>query len=92
MNGLPGTWNEPDTELLDGLARHATRAADTEALKAAPRSRIPGPSGLPQGETGHERTARVVRAAVRMLLANGLVAAVPVEDWPEYVVIDAPGA
>jgi len=31
-----------------------------------------------------------VRASLRMLLANGLITAVPSEEWPEYVRIDAP--
>lgn len=90
-NGLPGDWNEPDRELLDRLTRTAMFAADEEAMKPGPPSRsFRNPDGSHPPETPHERTVRVVRAALRMLLANGLVAAVPPEECPEWVVLDPP--
>lgn len=89
MNGFPGTWNEPDSGLLDQVTRHAMFAADAEAMRAGPPSRIRNPDGSPQGETGHERTGRIVRASLRLLLANGIVTAEP-GNWPEYVVLDPP--
>jgi hypothetical protein len=88
---LPVEWNEPDPELLDQLMRVAGMAADTEALRQGPPSRILDPDGSQQGETGHERTQRVTRAALRVLLANGLVTALPPGEWPEYTAIDPPG-
>ena len=91
MTELPGTWNEPDAEMLDQLLHQAMFAADGEAMKPGAPSRIRNPDGSQQGETAHEHTVRVVRAALRMLLANGLVAPAPPESWPEWVVLDAPG-
>lgn len=85
-----GNWDEPDAGVLDQLTHQAVFAADSEALRPGPPSRIPNPDGTRQGETGHERTRRIARATLRMLLANGLVAAVPQADWPEYVVLDPP--
>jgi hypothetical protein len=79
MSGYPGNWNEPDGELLDKLTRHGKAAADTVVI------------GMP-GASGSEKTRAGVRAALRLLLANGLVTAVPAEQWPEYVTIDPPGA
>jgi hypothetical protein len=89
--GLPGTWNEPDTEVLEQLTHNAMFAADDEAMKPGPPSSIRNPDGSRQGETPHEHTTRVVRAALRMLLANGLVTAAAPEDWPEWAVLDPPG-
>lgn len=89
--GLPGTWREPDSDLLDQLTHHAMFAADSEAMKPGVPSRIRNPDGSQQGETSHEHTTRVTRAALRMLLANGLVIAVAPLEWPEWVVLDPPG-
>lgn len=69
-------WNDPDPEVLDRLTHNAVFAADTVVI---------GMSG-----TGHEKTKAGVRAAIRMLLANGLVSAVPLDEWPEYIRIDVP--
>jgi hypothetical protein len=69
-------WDDPDPEMLDTLLRHAMGAADTAALET---------TGTP-----HDKTKAAVRASLRVLLANGLVTAVPREEWPEYVRIDAP--
>ncbi len=90
-DGLPGNWNEPDVKVLDQLTRCAALAADTEALRVpTPLSRIRNPDGSLQNETGHERTVRLVRASLRVLLANGIITALPLDQWPEYTVIDAP--
>lgn len=89
--GLPGTWNEPDGEVLRRLTRDAMFAASGEAMKPGPPSRIRDPDGRQQGETPHEHTKRVVRAALRMLLANGLITVTPPEERPEWVVLDPPG-
>jgi hypothetical protein len=69
-------WDEPDPEMLDVLLGHAMHAADTAALATA--------------GTTHDKVKAGVRASLRMLLANGLAAAVPPEEWPAYVRIDAP--
>jgi hypothetical protein len=69
-------WDEPDPEMLDDLLHKAMHAADTAAIAAA--------------GTAHDKVKAAVRASLRMLLANGLVTAVPREEWPEYVRIDAP--
>jgi hypothetical protein len=87
---LPGTWNEPDTELLDGLTHNAMFAASGEAMKPGPPSSIRTPDGWQQGETPHEHTKRVVRAALRMLLANGLITVTPADKRPKWVVLDPP--
>lgn len=89
--GLPGTWNEPDAKVLEQLLHNAMFAADGEAMKPGKPSRIRNPDGSQQDETPHEHKTRIVRAALRMLLANGLVTASSPEDWPEWVVPDPPG-
>jgi hypothetical protein len=76
--GLPGNWDEPDSGLLNELERHGAGAADPVMIRFS-------------GGTPAERTRAAVRAALRMLLANGLVTAVPMEDWPAYVILDPPG-
>jgi hypothetical protein len=84
-------WIEPDVTLLDALTRIACSAADNELLnKPVPVSQVRNPDGSAQSETGHERTTRTVRAAVRSLLGNGLVKAVKEEDWPEYTQLGVP--
>lgn len=91
MTGLPGTWNEPDTELLDQLTHTAMFAADTEAMKPGPPSRsFHNADGSLTPETPHERTVRIVRATLRMLLANGLITVVPPDERPEWVILDPP--
>ena len=76
---LPDNWNEPDSDVLDYLTHNGTFAADSAVIALNP------------GATGHVKTKAAVRAALRMLLANGLITAVPSEDRPEWVRIDAPG-
>ncbi|HEX3388840.1 MAG TPA: hypothetical protein VHT94_07365 [Streptosporangiaceae bacterium] len=85
-----GSWNEPDSDLLGELTHQAVFAADAEAMRAGPPSRIRNPDGSRQGETGHERTTRVVRAALRMLLANGIITVTPPGQRPEWVALSAP--
>lgn len=70
-------WDEPDPAVLDRLTRTAMSAADTAVISAGP--------GSP-----HDMVKTGVRAALRCLLANGIITAVPQEDWPEYVRVDAP--
>lgn len=76
---LPGTWNEPDTEVLDQLTRLSTFSADTAVCR------------LPADTVGTVKTEAAVRGALRMLLAQGIITAVPRDDWPQHVRIDAPG-
>jgi hypothetical protein len=83
-------WREPDPAEVDAVLRVAMFAADDAALSPGPPSRIRNPDGSPQSETGHERTQRIVRAALRMVLANGLVRAVPHDEWPEYTQMNPP--
>lgn len=83
-------WDEPDGEVLDALTRQVMFAADLEWFKPGPASSIRNPDGSVQGETGAERMRRIVRAALRMALANGLVTAVPLDEWPEYTATEPP--
>lgn len=80
MTGFPGPddWREPEAELLEILADHGASAAHIPVMNAA-------------YATGAGRTLVAVRAALRVLLANGLITAVPMEDWPEYLLMDPPG-
>jgi hypothetical protein len=73
----PGDWREPDPGLLNQLADHGASAAHIPVLSAGT-------------ATNARKTYVAVRAALRMLLANGLITAVPAEDWPEYLFIDPP--
>lgn len=87
---LECVWNEPDPEDLDRLTRFASFAADTAVISAAGQvSAIRNPDGSPQGLTDAELTRVGIRAALRMLLANGLI---KVEDVPDdfMVQIDPP--
>jgi len=77
--GLPGEWREPDAELLDALTRDATLAADHVAI-----------SMLYTSATDADRIRATVRAALRFALANRLVVATPLADWPEWRVLDPP--
>lgn len=65
------TWNEPDPTILDELTQHGCFAADQAVLDGT--SRTPAE---------HVRVA--VRAALRMLLANGVITATPQTEWPEW--------
>jgi hypothetical protein len=84
------SWNEPDSDLLGELTHQAMFAAGAEAMKPGPPSRIRNPDGSQQGETLNERDTRVVRAALRMLLANGIITVTPVEERPEWVALSPP--
>jgi hypothetical protein len=77
ITGFPGNWKEPSGDLLDQLTRHGASGADLAVIGSA--------------GTQAEKTRAAIRSALRLLLANGLIAAVPPEDWPPYVVLDAPG-
>lgn len=84
-------WQEPDPEVLDWLARHGTAAADRPVIDAIRTgvSSVRNPDGSTQPPTGAELTAVGVRAAIRCLLANGLIqAAAP--DPGGYVLLDPP--
>jgi hypothetical protein len=70
-NELPVTY---DQELAREVIRFGMFAADTEALKPRPVSRVPGPDGGPQGETAAEFTRRIVGKTITHLLDNGLLA------------------
>jgi hypothetical protein len=68
------------------VIRVAGFAADTEAMKTTPASRVRNPDGSQQGETMAEHTSRIVRAAVMHLLEQGLVVFPPdieekLDDW-----------
>ena len=60
-------------ETDERLTYFAVMAADAEALKNAPVSRVRGPDGEVQRETPHEYTRRVVRAGVLHLVEIGLL-------------------
>ena len=69
----PAKVAEVDPQAAAALLRFARFAADDEAMKPGPRSRIRNPDGSAQGETGHERTGRIVEAAVMHLIEQGLL-------------------
>jgi hypothetical protein len=61
------------TDVTDDILRFAVFAADDEAMKPPPLSRIPNPDGSRQQETPAEHTARLVRAGVLHLIEQGLL-------------------
>lgn len=69
-----GMWTEPDTETVDRLTRLGCFAADSAVIN------------LSASVTDANRTKTAVRAALRMLLANGAISVV--EPGPDYVQID----
>lgn len=74
----PGpAWVEPDAELLEMLTRNGCFAADSAVLDAGPITRA-------------EATRVAVRAALRVLAANGMIAVVPREQWPIYMTVHPP--
>ena len=77
MNDL-GTWVEPDPEVVEYLWHSAIFAADAAISKIFkdPAEHMPS-----------YRTDMAVRAAIRMLLANGMITAA---DRPDWVRVDAP--
>lgn len=78
---LPGGWNEPDPEVLDQLTRWATFAADSAVIDSFGQvSSVPTPDGRTQPLTDAEKSNIAVRAAIRALLANGLIQATIPED------------
>lgn len=74
-------WSEPDAGTLDALVQLGTFGADSVVLNG----RRDGTFAVPADET---RAA--VRAALRLLLANGLIQAVP-RAPDQYVALDPPG-
>jgi hypothetical protein len=66
-------------EPLDDLLRLVMGAADTAFLDA---QRV--------GGTGAECTRRAVEEAFRCAVGNGLVALVPSDRWPTWVVVSRP--
>jgi hypothetical protein len=80
MNSMSESWNEPDSELLDKLTRNGKLAADRVVI------------GIGSNSTQSERTRIAVRAALRMLIANGIITVSPIEQWPNLVLLDPPPA
>ena len=68
----------PDERVFKLLVRNACFAGDRVAIRVA---------GL---GTGAERTELIIQEALKCLFANGLISAVPVEEWPAYVSVDPP--
>jgi hypothetical protein len=76
----------PDPEVMEDILRAARFAADHEAGKPGPVSRIRNPDGSPQGETMVEFTTRIVTAAVMHVVEIGLLTvpediATRLDDW-----------
>jgi hypothetical protein len=63
----------PD-EVAERLTYFAAFAADAEAMKYRPASRVRGPDGEIQSETQHEFVRRIVTAGVLHLVEIGLLA------------------
>jgi hypothetical protein len=69
-------WVEPDPEVLGVLTNWGMYAAGRAQIDALSRpSSIPGPDGQPQPLTPNEMCEVGVRAALRLLLANGFIEA-----------------
>jgi len=62
-----------DLDPAAGLVRIAVFAADFEAMKPRPASKVPDPNGLVQGETAAEFTRRIIEAGVMHLIEQGLL-------------------
>ena len=76
----------PDPEVMKDILRAAGFAADHEAMKPGPPSRIRNPDGSAQGETAVEFTTRIVTAAVMHVVEIGLLEvpadiASRLDDW-----------
>ena len=65
---------QADPEIAAAIVKTAVLAADMEALSPPPVSRVRNPDGSAQGETGAERTRRIVETAVMHLIEQGLLA------------------
>lgn len=65
-----------DAEVMEWLVRNACMSADSVAI------------GF-QG-TNAAKTRAVVQRALEALIANGQIAIKPLDEWPEYYVIDPP--
>lgn len=67
-------WIEPPVEVVDELARWGSFGADAAVIASKGQvSSVPAPDGSGQGLTAAEATMVAVRAAIRLLLANGLI-------------------
>lgn len=77
----PPEWTEPDSVTLDALVRLGTFGAATVVLDGRRAGRFAVPA---------DETRAAVRAALRLLLANGLIQAVPL-DSDRFVALDPPG-
>lgn len=75
MPGDPFNWvnAEFDQDAAKDVIRMAVFAADEEAMKPTPVSKIRNPDGGSQSETPHERTARITETVVMYLLEMGLL-------------------
>lgn len=78
-------WADPDPAALDWLAVQGVRAAGP-VLGQRQGAAVAAGRQLAQSEC----TDIVVRAALRCLLANGLIRAVPSRDWPDLIMLDVP--
>jgi hypothetical protein len=70
-------WIEPDASALAELTQTGLLAADSAAATAG--ADIPA-----------DRDRKVIRAALRGLLANGIITPTARELWPEWVQLDPP--
>jgi|SRR5450755_2603461 len=75
---IPGLPSIPPRQELTGdlraILRLACGAVDYELLcTPTPVSSIRNPDGSPQGETGAERTRRIVETAIMYAVENGLL-------------------
>lgn len=66
-------WTEPDPVILDEITQQGCFAADEAILSGG------------RGATAAGQTRIGVRAALRMLLANGIITVTPRDEWPEWV-------
>jgi hypothetical protein len=75
----PASWNEPSAEVVDRLTRWGCFAADTAVIEGN------------RHWTPAQQTEAAVRAALRMLLANGVIKALLPSDTEDvYIAIDPP--
>ena len=62
-----------DQDAARNIVRMAVFAADAEAMKPPPVSRIRNPDGSAQSETRHEYTVRIAETAIMYVLEMSLV-------------------
>lgn len=66
-----------ETGLLEEIIQYGVIAADMEMLGVTPLSSVRNPDGSAQYETAAERTRRLVNAAIRHLVREGLLQVTP---------------